>query len=151
FLKEADVPQRGRLRDAHFAAYSGGNQQLRAPRRKHPDERAHLCCSFDIGELNYVPRDQIRDVRIVETLSAAGIGASYRLWETASHDSLGVLSTGNRRCVPQFFTLIKDGVDEAVRRFVDLALREWPEFDCLHSPRERVRQRAKPENASGTT
>jgi hypothetical protein len=45
--------------------------------------------------------------------------------------------------VPKFFALGEDGVNEAIGCLVDLALGEWPELDRLHSPGQRVGQRAK--------
>jgi hypothetical protein len=109
---------------------------------------AVACGSLDIGELHYVPGDQVGDVGVMEPLPAPWAGPRYRFGEAAAHDPVGVFGPADLGGMPEVGAVREDGVDEPVGRLVDLPLRERPEFDGLHPAGQRVRQGTEPQHPS---
>jgi hypothetical protein len=145
-LKQADVPQRRRLRYPCLIPHAAGHEKLPASRSQQPDERPHLCGALDIGELHHIPGNQVGDVRVMEPLPAPRAGPRYRFGEAAAHDPVGVLGPADLGRMPEVRAMREYRVNKPVWRLINLALRERPELDGLHPAGQRVRQATEPQH-----
>nr|WP_232840270.1 hypothetical protein [Nocardia aurea] len=107
-LQQRHIALRRRCSQPEIVAQCGVVQQTARPGGEHLDQRTHLGGPLDVGELDYVSRDQVADVGTEEGPAAAVVGARYRLRKTASNDAFGIVGSDDAGIVAELFADLED-------------------------------------------